>query len=305
MIRELWLLREQARVQAAERAFLVELQAVLGRAMTAGGFGTVEGEGEWDDDAWVRERVEEGDGRVGGEGRVREVLGGDREGVMEVARQGVVTGMRREFREMLDNGAMADQMTEGVMVRARSFGELNGQRAVSGVLSGAFRHELEGVLGRRGEGERVRERTVAEEVGDTSLESGVSPGGGGMESAVRALREEVSVLKNVIGASFDMQLDIQRAIRQEVSAAMSQPKPEAQGSAEPVDYAGKRRYEPAQSGTCIVCLEASVDAVLYGCGHMCSCALCGRHLIAAGQGCPVCRAPIKDVVRVFMCAQDG
>lgn len=165
-----------------------------------------------------------------------------------------------------------------------------------------------------------------------------------LEQAVRALQQEVAVLKNVIGASFDMQLDIQRSIRQEVSAAMNRtPVPQVmppQTSTQPPhtdaersdaqtsvsssttsvqttmdsptgasssgalgSYAGAPRradFKPATSGTCVVCLESDVDAMLYSCGHMCTCAMCGRHLIASGQSCPVCRAPIRDVVRVYM-----
>lgn len=39
---------------------------------------------------------------------------------------------------------------------------------------------------------------------------------------MRGLREEMAVLKNVMAASLDMQLDVQRAIHQEVSAALAQ-----------------------------------------------------------------------------------
>lgn len=194
-----------------------------------------------------------------------------------------------------------------------------------------------------------------------------------LENAVRALSAEVNVLKNVIGASFDMQLDIQRAIRQEVSAAMNQNNrphvasfsdnvggtvsacTEGNSSASNLDNHGSGEggtmsestepegersnstdhavclrstetsmssrpasngmsvgntsqlaidsYRLASSGTCIVCLESRVDSLLYGCGHMCSCSMCGRHLIASGQPCPICRAPIRDVVRVYMVAE--
>jgi hypothetical protein len=226
------------------------------------------------------------------------------------------------------------------------------QRAVSGALESAFRHELEAmlvqrgprrgprhtqILGRSGGGVQVATSNVDNDnPRDMSDVEGPVLGIGqhgndnpSLEGAVRALREEVAVLKNVIGASFDMQLDIQRAIRQEVSAAMNREPirmPNANGaelsaqvgstgSSDPVTADGSSRdrswlaqnpndYKPAVSGTCIVCLESRVDAMLYSCGHMCSCAMCGRHLVASGQSCPICRAPIRDVVRVYMVAED-
>ena len=46
---------------------------------------------------------------------------------------------------------------------------------------------------------------------------------GTLHQIVNALREEVTVLRNTINASFDLQLDIQRSIRQEVAVAMSKP----------------------------------------------------------------------------------
>lgn len=60
----------------------------------------------------------------------------------------------------------------------------------------------------------------------------------------------------------------------------------------------------AAGGECTVCYERSVDCVLYSCGHMCLCYECALHLYrggrTAGQGlCPICRAPIRDVIRAY------
>lgn len=49
---------------------------------------------------------------------------------------------------------------------------------------------------------------------------------------------------------------------------------------------------------CVICSNA-VDSVLYRCGHMCVCNLCARHLKVGNQCCPLCRAPIDDIVRVY------
>ena len=53
------------------------------------------------------------------------------------------------------------------------------------------------------------------------------------------------------------------------------------------------------SGNCVICSEASIDAVVYRCGHMCVCMSCGLELKAQGLKCPICRAPITDIVRAY------
>jgi len=62
--------------------------------------------------------------------------------------------------------------------------------------------------------------------------------------------------------------------------------------------------EGGASSECTVCYEHSVDCVLYSCGHMCLCYDCALTLYrgnrSGGQGlCPICRAPIRDVIRAY------
>ncbi|KAI0562498.1 hypothetical protein FGB62_59g16 [Gracilaria domingensis] len=120
-----------------------------------------------------------------------------------------------------------------------------------------------------------------------------------LASLVKSLQQEVTVLKNVMSASFDLQLDIQRAIRQEVCAAMSRAGVK-QVADSPSCAVQARTERVAKAGVCTVCLEKNVDCVLYACGHMCTCSLCARQLLSAGQKCPICRAPVRDVVRAFI-----
>ncbi|KAK7583893.1 hypothetical protein V9T40_004856 [Parthenolecanium corni] len=53
---------------------------------------------------------------------------------------------------------------------------------------------------------------------------------------------------------------------------------------------------------CSVCLENSVNAVLYKCGHMCTCYNCAvrLHLSPDNKKCPVCRTEITDVIRTYL-----
>ncbi|XP_010445857.1 PREDICTED: kinesin-like protein KIN-7M, chloroplastic [Camelina sativa] len=51
---------------------------------------------------------------------------------------------------------------------------------------------------------------------------------------------------------------------------------------------------------CSVCLEMPIDSLLYRCGHMCTCLKCAHELQWSSVKCPICMAPIVDVVRAFL-----
>ena len=57
------------------------------------------------------------------------------------------------------------------------------------------------------------------------------------------------------------------------------------------------------SGHCVICSEGSINSVMYRCGHMCVCMQCGLELKAQGLKCPICRAPITDIVRAYSSMQ--
>lgn len=110
-----------------------------------------------------------------------------------------------------------------------------------------------------------------------------------------SLKAQVEEMKSMLKVSFDLQLDIQRAIRQEVAAAMSE---KSDGTRE---TATSRQSRPVNDSHCLICLDKFSDSVLYQCGHMCVCYGCGRQLMSRNSNCPVCRAPIKDIIRTYRC----
>lgn len=57
--------------------------------------------------------------------------------------------------------------------------------------------------------------------------------------------------------------------------------------------------EGGSATDCVVCLGRRRDAVLAPCGHLCACYRCASGLERRGQRCPICRAPIANVVKVF------
>lgn len=248
----------------------------------------------------------------------------------------MIQNLSPEFRARLEGNGPPDEVE--TLTRSRSFGQLSDQRTVSSVLDSQFRHRLEGLLHRRGANAHQMQhlyRTASFGTGDLSAASDVpeesfrrqhhsSGTGDPLEAIVTALREEVNVLRNVVNASFDLQLDIQRSIRQEVAAAMNTPatlswnrgvedtsacSTEASSSmtvGQPNPNVTSIRQAPTgpiKAGTCTICLENNVDALLYGCGHMCTCSACGRQLLIGGLVCPLCRAPVRDVVRAYVVAE--
>ena len=154
------------------------------------------------------------------------------------------------------------------------------------------------------------------------------------QSEYQRLRQEMSELRSqltdihqLIRSSFDLQLDIQRSIRQEVSSAMhatfgyqlgmqtaasqnttteniftaAQGFSRMQGqSPRPRPPAHIVQESPIVSpGHCVICLQSEVDCVLYRCGHMCVDMQCALELKAQALKCPICRAPIVDVVKTY------
>ncbi|OWF40190.1 uncharacterized protein LOC110464106 [Mizuhopecten yessoensis] len=121
-----------------------------------------------------------------------------------------------------------------------------------------------------------------------------------MSREIQSLKAQLMEMKNMMKLSFDLQMDIQRSIRQEVAAAMNDVKRADGNTALPVAAKSK----PVNDTHCLICLDNHSDSVLYQCGHMCVCYTCGRNLMERESKCPVCRAPIKDIIKAYKCNED-
>ncbi|XP_075524322.1 uncharacterized protein LOC142556725 [Primulina tabacum] len=99
------------------------------------------------------------------------------------------------------------------------------------------------------------------------------------------LHQEISELRRSIKCCMSMQMKLQSSIKQEVAIT----------SSHPGDKNGQRN--PGSRGRCYICYKRQVDSLLYRCGHMCTCLKCAQELQQGGGKCPICRAPIVDIVR--------
>jgi hypothetical protein len=115
--------------------------------------------------------------------------------------------------------------------------------------------------------------------------------------AMAELRSEIAELRNLLKLSFDVQLDVQRSMRQEVAALVGAVRAHNPVSASSTQHVNTSRV--AEEGQCVICTDRQVDSVFYQCGHMCACYMCSLSLKDQSHNCPVCRAPIRDIVRVF------
>ncbi|KAJ7969383.1 RING/U-box superfamily protein [Quillaja saponaria] len=109
-----------------------------------------------------------------------------------------------------------------------------------------------------------------------------------LRGQMEQLYNEMSELRKSIKSCMDMQMMLQQPMKQEFHSVQTEAKKSSDGA-------------PRKgNGNCCICYEVKVDSVLYRCGHMCACLKCAHELQRRSGKCPVCQAPVVDVVRVHV-----
>ncbi|KAM3262513.1 hypothetical protein ACQJBY_052938 [Aegilops geniculata] len=124
-----------------------------------------------------------------------------------------------------------------------------------------------------------------------------------VDEAIHDLRDDMAALQRgmastqqMLQACMEMQVELQRSIRQEVASAMHRSL-SLHGTVRWYDDGSQ--WELVRKGTCCICCDSQIDSLLYRCGHMCTCSKCARELLRGAGKCPLCRAPIVEVVRAY------
>ena len=121
--------------------------------------------------------------------------------------------------------------------------------------------------------------------------------GGAMRLRLGDIVDMLSELQRTVRTVVQLQVDVQRSIRMEVAAALAGRDSVAVAASPPHKCSSPPRR--ADAGSCVVCLDAPTECVVVRCGHMCLCQACGLEIRAQRMPCPVCRAPVTDVMRVY------
>ncbi|CAA7012913.1 unnamed protein product [Microthlaspi erraticum] len=66
----------------------------------------------------------------------------------------------------------------------------------------------------------------------------------------------------------------------------------------PASTDGERK-EDGSSGQCAICLDAPSEAVCVPCGHVAGCMSCLTEIKSKKWGCPVCRAKIDQIIKLY------
>ncbi|EFB26820.1 hypothetical protein PANDA_005113, partial [Ailuropoda melanoleuca] len=145
---------------------------------------------------------------------------------------------------------------------------------------------------------RVKSQGLAEQDSPPTTPDGVSLVSGTLQSSPATTSPSGSLSGSQDDSDSDMAFSVNQSSSASESSLVTAPSSPLSPPVSPVFSPP----EPAGSknGECTVCFDGEVDTVIYTCGHMCLCHSCGLRLKRQARACcPICRRPIKDVIKIY------
>ena len=115
------------------------------------------------------------------------------------------------------------------------------------------------------------------------------------EQLEEALRESEVEHARAMEVAAREEIDLHKALDASMPEVVPEPEPEAAPEPKPPPPPPSPKPLAKSVAECVVCLEAKMTHIVVPCGHYCLCEECAWGLTL----CPMCRAPIKQTLRVF------
>ncbi|KAF7805654.1 E3 ubiquitin-protein ligase NEURL1B [Senna tora] len=121
----------------------------------------------------------------------------------------------------------------------------------------------------------------------------------GLRIDIAVLQQRMNSMQRMLEACMDLQLELQRSIKQEVSAALNSSSDSSSGLQDHDSPDDKSKWDYVRKGLCCICCESNIDSLLYRCGHMCTCLKCANELLQSKRKCPMCQAPVMEAIHAY------